>query len=288
MRATAVALVTLMLLSACSRQPEARRYEIRGQVLAVLSDRSEITLKHDDIKGFMPGMTMPFKVKDAAEIAAYTRGDLIAGTLVVVGDDAYLEQLSKIGRAEVMASSDLPAASAGFELLKAGDKVPDVSLVDEDGRTRRLADLQAGNALALTFIYTRCPLPNFCPMMDRHFAAIQESVKDDRAMRGKVRLVSVSFDPAYDTPAVLKKHARTVGADPSIWHFLTGDRDEVDRFASRFGVTVTRNEKDDRDITHNLRTAVINADGTIVKVYTGFDWTPRQVLGDLSGLTGAR
>src|SRR5207253_11382972 len=128
------------------------------------------------------------------------------------------------------------------------------------------------------------PMVAFCPLMDKNFAAIQQKLKDDPALKGRVRLVSVSFDPLTDTPKVLKAHAAKLGADPQTWTFLTGDRDEVDRFASRFGVSVARAMNDPRDITHNLRTAIIDADGKLITVYTGNDWTPDQVLAALRSL----
>src|SRR4029079_19758314 len=97
-------------------------------------------------------------------------------------------------------------------------------------------------------------------------------------------LVTVSFDPVTDTPKVLKAHAKQLEADLSRWTFLTGDRDEVDKFAALFGVSVGRALNDARDITHNLRTVIIDADGKLVKVYTGNEWTPEQVLADLKAL----
>jgi protein SCO1/2 len=141
--------------------------------------------------------------------------------------------------------------------------------------------------VVLTFIYTRCPMPTFCPLMDRHFKTIQTKLKDDQALNGHVHLVSVSFDPTTDTPAVLKKHAATLSADPTTWTFLTGDRDETDRFAARFGVSVMRAANDPQDITHTLRTAIIDARGRLVKVYTGNDWTPEQILADLEPVVRA-
>ena len=135
----------------------------------------------------------------------------------------------------------------------------------------------------MTFIYTRCPLPTFCPLMDRHFAALQTSLKADASLQA-VRLVTVSFDPITDTPAVLREHARRLNADLTRWTFLTGDRDEIDQFAARFGVSISRAMNDARDITHNLRTAIIDADGKVVKLYTGNDWSPEQVLADLKAL----
>jgi protein SCO1/2 len=144
-----------------------------------------------------------------------------------------------------------------------------------------------GKAVALTFIYTRCPLPTFCPMMDRHFAAIQRAAAKDSALKGRIRLFSVTFDPAYDTPRVLAAHARSAGADPSIWTFLTGDRDEIDRFLARFGGTVERNPKDPIDIVHNLRTIVVDPKGRLVKIYTGADWSPEALGADLKAALNA-
>jgi protein SCO1/2 len=137
--------------------------------------------------------------------------------------------------------------------------------------------------VVLTFIYTRCPMPAFCPLMDRHFATIQARLKGDPTLDG-VRLVSVSFDPVTDTPEVLKNHAARLGADPMRWSFVTGDRDELDQFAARFGVSLVREPNDARDITHNLRTAIVDGHGTVIKVYTGNSWTPDEVVADLRQL----
>jgi protein SCO1/2 len=119
--------------------------------------------------------------------------------------------------------------------------------------------------------------------MDRHFAALQKALNENASLQA-VHLVTVSFDPATDTPAVLKAHAKTLNADLKRWTFLTGDRDEVDQFAARFGVSIARAMNDPRDITHNLRTVIVDADGKLVKVYTGNDWSPNQVLADLKTL----
>ena len=161
--------------------------------------------------------------------------------------------------------------------------MPDGKFVDQDGKTRRFGSFK-GSTVVMTFIYTRCPLPTFCPLMDRHFATLQKSAEGGSGPAAACTSSRVSFDPATDTPAVLKTHAKALGADCSRWTFLTGDRDDVDQFASRFGVSVSRALNDARDITHNLRTAIIGTDGTLVKVYTGNDWTPEQVLADLKNV----
>jgi protein SCO1/2 len=140
-----------------------------------------------------------------------------------------------------------------------------------------------GSAVVVTFIYTQCPLPDFCPLLDRRFAAIQAAAADDPALAGRVRLLSVSFDPDTDTPEVLTAHAAKVGALGD-WHFATAPREVVDRFAASFGVNVIREA--DRTITHNLRTAVIGPDGRVAVLRSGNDWTADDVLADLRQALG--
>jgi protein SCO1/2 len=173
-------------------------------------------------------------------------------------------------------------ASSGFELLDAGEQVPDQLLIDQDGKPRPLSSLR-GHRVALTFTYTRCPMPSFCPLMDRNFAALQREIKKMPAL-ADVKLLSVSFDPQVDTPGVLKLHAQQLGADPLVWNFVTGDRDEVARFAARFGITIERAEQNPTEITHNLRTAILDPQGRLVKVHTGNSWTPADLLVDLKAV----
>lgn len=288
-------LTALLLLSACrpSSQPggvEAKSYSLQGQVLELEPQRKLATIKHEDIKGFMPAMTMPYAVKDAKMLDGLSPGDLINATLTVDSSGVFLTAIRKVGTAPLekpaaSAATEEASASSGFELLKIGDPAPDAAFVDQDGRKRDFGSFK-GQTVVMTFIYTRCPMPTFCPLMDRHFASIQRTIEKDPALK-RVHLVSVSFDPLTDTPPVLKKHAKELAADPARWTFLTGDRDDIDRFASRFGVSVARAENDQRDITHNLRTVIIDANGRLVKVYTGNEWTPEQVLADLKPIAKA-
>jgi protein SCO1/2 len=226
-----VALLLLVAAAACGSSD--REYTLQGQILSIEPNRMQADVKHEEIKGFMAAMTMPYKVRDAKE----------------------------------------------FALLKPGEAIPDVPMVDQEGRKTSLASLK-GQTVVLTFIYTQCPIPTFCPLMDRHFITIQERLKSDPAL-SRVHLATVSFDPITDTPPVLKKHALKLGADTTRWTFFTGDRDDIDRFASRFGVTIARDTSDPLNITHNLRTVIVDRDGKLVKVYTGNEWTPDQILADL-------
>jgi protein SCO1/2 len=285
MRARFVFCLSVALaVSTCTKSDE-RTFTLQGQVLSLERARKMLTVKHEEIKGFMPAMTMPYDVRDAKLLDGLAAGDLINATLVVVSNGAYLSAIKKVGQAPLEkppAEAPNPSASSGFELLKPGEAVPDGAFVDQDNRKRRFSDFK-GSPVVMTFIYTKCPLPTFCPLMDRHFASLQTSLQSNTGL-APVRLVTVSFDPITDTPAVLKAHAKRLNADLARWTFLTGDRDEIDRFAARFGVSISRAMNDARDITHNLRTAIIDADGRIVKAYTGNDWSPEQVLADLNAM----
>ena len=273
-----IALLSLVIAAAaasvsagCSR---AREYPFKGQVLSVDTERQEITVKHEDVPGFMPGMTMPFRVPDAGQFASVAPGDLITATLVVEDTSGHLEHVVKTGSAPLP-----PAATAGprIRMIDPGTEVPALTFTDQDGRTRTIAEWR-GKVLALTFIYTRCPLPNFCPLMDRNFAAAQRLIKEDRALADRVRLLSLSFDPDYDTPAILKAHAARAGADPALWTYGTGSRDAIDPFAAVFGVAVMRDDKPMEEILHNLRTAVIDKDGKLSSVLNGNDWKPDELM----------
>ena len=264
-----VFVATSAIVCGCVRSPH---YDLRGQVLAVDRGRQEVTIKHEDIRGLMPGMTMPFKVSDPALLNGLEAGDLVQGTLVVKDYTGFLTTLKRTGHEALPPSATPPAV-----ILQPGDRVPDVRLVDETGSARSLADWR-GKILVVTFIYTRCPFPDFCPRMDRQFKAVQTEILADAGVRDRVALLSVSFDPAFDTPQVLAAHAKKVGADKHVWHFLTGDGEAIDGFASKFGVSVMREGTSAEGVTHNLRTAIIRSDGTLETVFNGNDWTPAQLL----------
>jgi protein SCO1 len=267
-----------LLLQGCSPPPEApRQYELQGQILALRPEQNEVLIKHGDIEGFMPGMTMAFKVRDRALLEGRTPGDLVKASLLVADTDAWLASLEKTGEAPVTETATIPAA-AFVTPLEPGDLAPETSLVDQTGAALSLADW-TGSAAAVTFMYVRCPLPQFCPLLDRRFAEVQRLITEDPALRDRARLLSVSFDPDADTPARLQAHADKLRANPDIWRFATAPREVVDRFAATFGVSVIREQ--DSTITHNMRTAVIGPDRRVVSVHEGSDWTSAQIADDL-------
>jgi protein SCO1/2 len=282
---TAFSLVLTLLTAACGGGSKDRReFKLQGQVLSIQPNHTQAVIRHEDIPGFMSAMTMPYDVKDPKEYESLKPGDLITATLVVLPTAAYLEQVKKVGDAPLEGQVSAPGASSGFELIKVGAPVPNQTFVDQDGKSLTLDSLR-GSVVMVTFMYTSCPMPTFCPLMDKNFATIQGKLKENGNIL-KAHLLSVSFDPQVDTPPVLKKHAEKLGADPRLWSFVTGDRDEIDKWASGFGVSISRAMNDPRDITHNLRTALIDRQGNLVQVYNGNEWTPEQVLADARVMVG--
>ncbi len=266
-----------LALSCAACRPAGRHYELKGQILAVDPTRQELTIKHQDIPGFMPGMTMAFKVGDRRLMDDRIAGELVTATLVVNDSEVHLRAVTRTGFSAV---EDGHATTRVMDLVEPGRPVRDAALVDETGTRRRLADWR-GRVLAVTFVYTRCPLPNFCPLLDRHFKAVQTQVQQDGSLRDRVQLLSVSFDPDHDSPEVLAKRAAALGVDPAVWHFLTGERETVETFAAQFGVSVVRDTSPPDAIEHNLRTAIIDGEGTLVTTLSGSEWTPGDLVAEL-------
>lgn len=277
MRRLATLLLLVAAAGACQSGPPPREYEIVGQIQAVSPERGEVTIKHEDIKGFMPGMTMAFKAGDGV-IDGKKPGDLITGTLVVEEVQAYVSKLTVTGHTPIEAAAPLPAD--GSAIIQPGDMVKDAALLDQDGQARRFSSWR-GHRLALTFVYTRCPLPQFCPLMNQHFRTLQATLATTPAL-ADVRLLTMTLDPGYDTPQVLKPFATGAGADPARWTFLTATPEEAAPFLAQFGIISEPNPSNPADITHNLRTAIIGADGRLSTVHTGNRWTPDELVADLT------
>ncbi len=270
-----IVLVVATAAAACSRAPEPKRYEVRGQILSLDPQRNQVVVDHEDIEGFMSAMVMPYKVQDPALLEGKKPGDMVTATLVVEEVDYYLTTLTTTGHEPIKTPAPDPLIT---DILTDGDLVPDHALVDQTDKPLSMESLR-GHRVALTFMYTRCPLPDFCPLMDKHFADVQAQIKKSPDL-ADVQLVSVTLDPAFDTPAVLAQHAKRLGADPARWHFATGSPDEVLAFAKRFGVIAEPGETAVA-LVHNLRTAVIDPQGRLVKAYSGNMWSPAELVADL-------
>src|ERR1051325_10369168 len=224
-------LLPCCVLPSCAR-PEDRRYELTGRVVSVDQRGRTVTLAHEEIKGYMEGMTMPFRLKDEALLSEMQPGDKVSATLVIAGSRSWLEGV--VLTQERVDESYKPAKK--FE-PEAGDEVPNFSLVNQDGRAIHFNQYR-GRALLLTFIYTRCPLPDYCPLMTSHFAEIHKTLRDDPALYDKTHLLSISVDPDYDKPPVLREYALRHNEQKAYdhWEMASGSRDEVKKVAEYFGL----------------------------------------------------
>ena len=261
-------------------------YTLQGVVRAVDRAEGEVTIAHEALPGFMEAMVMPFLIRDKAILDDVRPGDVVHGPLVVdfrAGSvkDYELTDLTVTGTAPEPASAGAtaPIEAARPKPLAIGDLVPDFAVTTQDGATLRLADLR-GKVVALTFIYTRCPLPDFCPAVDAKFADLARRIAVAPGRAGRVALLSVSFDPAHDTPEVLREHARRRGAKPP-WSFAVARPDELARVGPLLGLDYYP-ERD--QFAHNLTTAVIGADGRLARLELGRSWTPADLSKTMIGL----
>jgi protein SCO1/2 len=273
--------LTFLFSISCRSNTEERRFEIKGKVESVDRSANQVTIAHQDIPGFMPAMTMPFKVKDPAVLSYISPGDEITATLVVKNHRSWLE--------DIVASRSQPAPEAsktiGPREPQPGDVVPDFSLINQDGKPIHLNQYR-GRALLLTFIYTRCPLPDFCPLMSSNFAEIHKELQKEPALYPPVHLLSISIDTDYDTPKVLRNYGMTYLGDAGQkgfqqWEFACGNAEQVKAVADFFGL-IYKQEQD--QIVHSLRTVIIGPDGKVLKVYRGNEWKPLEVLSELRRL----
>jgi protein SCO1 len=282
LRRTLLLLSILLAASACTRtQLSGQRYSLTGKVVSVDPDKKQLIVSHDDIKGYMPAMIMPFTIKDRNGPPGLAKGDEIAATLVVAGSESWLENIS-ITRKNSGApdSRDLEIKTQPHP----GDAVPDFTLINQDGKKISLHQYH-GKTLLLTFIYTRCPLPDYCPLMSGNFAEIEKSLKKEPSLYAGTHLLSVSFDSKYDTPTVLRSYGAAYTEKYSAetfdhWEFASGSEQEVKAITGFFGLQYV---EDSKQIVHSLVTAIISPDHKIVKVYSGNNWKPHDVLADLRG-----
>jgi protein SCO1/2 len=252
-----------------------KRYSGRGLVLEVNRPDQTVVVSHDEIRGYMDPMVMPFQVKDARLLADLKRGDRVRFRLAVGKKGSYLDRLA--------VESAPPADPAGWQspvisrILVPGEPVPDFELTDQNGKRISISQLR-GRVIAINFIYTRCPLPDYCPRMTGTFAAL--SSRFAARLEQDLVLLSVSFDPQFDTSEVLNRYAKSFGANRKGWHFLTGAKEEIGRVCGFFGMGYW---PDEGSITHNLQTGLIDRDGRLAANVEGKEYSARQ-LGDLVAL----
>jgi protein SCO1 len=279
----------LIFLAACNRgksQAEntsassAKRYALKGKVISIDKNAGTANIDNEPIAGFMDPMVMPYNIKPASALGQLQPGDTITADVVVAEPGNYwLENVKVVAHAQPSAAKP----TATIHIPEPGDEVPDFKLVNQNGKQISLHQYR-GQTLLLTLIYTRCPFPDFCPRVAHEFSAIDHQVRADPARYGKTHLLSISFDPAHDTPKVLRAYGFSCAGskDPKLfarWEFSAIPKPELAEFANYFALTY---EQDGGLITHSLSTAVISPNGKIFKWYHGADWQASDLLQDIA------
>ena len=232
--------VAIGMIASCTKKPAGKRYELEGWVVAVDSGSKTLTVAHEDIPGLMPGMTMPFLVGRGEEwvFGKIGPGDHIHATLVMT-DHAELQDISFTQWSQTTSDS-----TSNLRIPEPGDAVPNFVFVNQSGKTVRLSQFR-GKPLLLTFIYTRCPVPDFCPRMSNNFVEVMKDLQANPAVFGKTQLLSISIDPQFDKPTVLHeygaRHASSVDPNFAHWQFVTGSPEEIRKAADFFGLSYNQN-----------------------------------------------
>jgi len=275
--------------SAAAAAGELKTFPVRGKIVSVDAAKGMVMLDHEAIPGFMDAMTMPYKLKDPGVASELHPGDRITAKMLVrkVGDDYEDPMLDEIVVTAQARPDYKPAVQ--YHIPTAGDAVPDFKLTNQSGRAIHLAQFK-GRVLLLTFVYTRCPLPDYCIRMSQNFAQIDKALKADPALFAKTHLLSISFDPKVDTPAVLKSYGETyIGEDAKTafahWDFAVPPAGELGALTQFFDVEITPG--DAGLPTHSMSTALIGKDGRVRAWYPTNEWTPAEVLAAIKSAAAA-
>lgn len=268
--------------SAKKAEEKITRYEVLGVVQQVKTNESKIVIKHEAIPNYMAAMTMPFDYKSSNDVTGLTPGDQVHFTLAVTEDDGWVENIRKTGfKTNAPPEHQSVRRVRDVEPLEIGDVMPDYSFTNSFGKKISLSDYK-GQALAFTFIFTRCPFPNFCPRMNKNFEGAYDILKEG-AEKGNgptnFHFISISFDPEFDTPERLKTYSETFHFDPAKWDFATGAMIDIDAITEQFGLYFAY---DKGNFDHNLRTVVIDAAGKVAYIFIGNEWKPEELAAEMA------
>ncbi|MGO8767039.1 MAG: SCO family protein, partial [Limisphaerales bacterium] len=273
-------------------------YPARGVVEKIAPDLSTITIHHQAIPGYMMEMTMDFPVKNTNELAHISPHDQVTFTLVVTKDTEWIQNIHHVGPMSGNMTNNppmkmnMPGATTNsppmqmnmseemmLTGIKPGDPLPDYQLTTTDGNLIHLSDFR-GKALAFTFFFTRCPLPDYCPRMNNNFGETRKLLTADPHAPANWELLSISFDPGFDTPEVLTAYAGAFrGEDTNRWIFASAPTNVLIDAALRFGLIIMRQGD---SISHNMRTVVLDSKGDFYKQFNGNTWTPEQLAGAIT------
>jgi protein SCO1/2 len=271
-------LLATALHSLCSEtnsvEESAKSYAARGVIKKIAADHRQLTIHHEAIPDYMMEMTMDFPVKSTNELNGLAAGDQITFTLVVHENDDWIENIQRVGH---VAETSATTIAMPFDMppeLKQGDLMPDGELLAENGRHIHFSDFR-GQVVAFTFFFTRCPLPDYCPLMNRNFATAQKLISSTPNAPTNWQFLSISFDPGFDTPEMLSSYAGfyRIG-DASHWLFAVASTGVLTNLAPRLDLMIMH---EGNSISHNLRTIVLDPNGIIYRQLDGNEWTPKEL-----------
>jgi protein SCO1 len=295
MRHLFLVLLTSLLITSCQKTETqnastgAKRYELKGKVVSVDKANKKATIEHEEIEGYMDAMTMAFPIHEDWVWNELTPGSEIRADLVVDNSAKEPYWLEKIGiLAAAKPGQPIPNVDERFAQL--GKEIPDFELTNQDGKRISMKDFR-GKALAITFIYAQCPLPDYCIRMSTNFSDTANRIMSEPEAKDKFRLLTISFDPARDTPEKLKSYGLGYlgkGAEPdfSVWQLAVGSDKEVRSIADFFGLRYEVDPNDKTQFNHSLRTAVISPDGKVTKIFPGNEWTPNDLIREMKASYG--
>lgn len=272
--------LALLGIVSCSKPSETtdsnlQSFEVKGVLLRVEDEGRTLIIDHEKIPGYMGAMTMPFRLKDLSESEKAQPGDEISFTYKVAELESWVEGIEPTGKTRELKSPSAPPDPTN-KLLKVGDLFPDFSLSDENGGPVQLNDYR-GMVVALTFIFTRCPVPEYCPAMMRNFSSVEKLLNADPVAANNFKLLTVSFDSDYDTPEVMKAYGEQFGKSSNNWSLLTSpETKDIRSLGESVGLMFGKN--DTAIYTHNLRTVVMDAQGHIAKIFTDESWKPEELV----------
>ena len=256
-------------------------YFVKGVVKELKPDGNTVIIDHEEIPNYMEAMTMPFRVKKTNDLAGLQPGDKVFFRMLVTDDAGWIDQISKTGKADP--TTPVAKTPRNFRRvrevnpLNVGDLLPDYPLTNHLGQAINLGQFK-GQALAFTFVFTRCPFPEFCPRMANHFQTTLKKLAELPNAPTNYHLLSITFDVEFDSPAVLKNYAARYKPDPAHWTFATGAQIEIDALTEQFGLGFAR---EGGIFNHNLRTVVIDATGRVQAILIGNEWKPEELLAEL-------
>ena len=291
------ALLVFILVIGCNESPDGitsspsnsakninQTFDVKGIVRKISEHENAVHIEHEEIPNYMGAMTMPFIVRDKNVFEIISKGDEIKFKLNVTDKESWIEKIDvtlrpKREQSSIKNEPTYPLTLEEIEPLLVGDELPNYTLINQENEKIQLSSFR-GRVLVFTFMYSRCPIPDFCPRMSQHFSDVYDALKNININKDW-HLLSISFDPGFDTPKILKNYSKVFSADLKKWSFATGNTSVIDEMISRFGIIVRRQKATITDWDHNLRTVIVDQNGIIQTIYIGNFWTPETLVQDL-------